>query len=147
MVNQAAKKNVWLIGCHKQKLDNKGRTTFPNAWQRKNSALPSVFNLSAREGKPYITGQYDSARRMTRRSTERHSKFNTTVGLDSSGRISLDKNMLEHIEAKPKDKIIVLGLFRYFEIWSAEAWENRKSNRKKTIVEKPAHNPNEPSAE
>jgi MraZ protein len=122
------------FGEYEHRLDARNRVTVPSSWRVPGDEGNFYFAWPHPEGclavfppeelaelKRRARGMKVSdarANRLLRLVFGKGSKF----GCDGQGRILLPKHLLEH--AKVTKEVVMVGLGRYFQVWSADSYES-----------------------
>lgn len=132
-----------FIGEYQHSVDEKGRLSVPVKFRDAlavgcvlTRGLDGCLWLYPQEGWNKIAGQV-SKLPITQKSARSFSRFILSgamdLKVDKAGRINLPKYLADYAEIK--GKVVVIGIDDRLEIWSAEKWENFKTEMEKNSEE------------
>jgi MraZ protein len=126
-----------FVGRHKHSLDAKKRLTIPSEWRSLVGIPESLFVLpSSIESCLCLYPAREMARRLhklaetsevdaeAQRNMRELSSNANMVSWDAQGRIRIDDHLLEY--AKLESEVVLVGVFRRFELWSPEIWKQKQ---------------------
>ena len=126
--------SVDYIGEFEHRLDARNRVTVPSSWRVPGDEGNYYFAWPHPEGclavfPPEMLAELKAKANEQRVSNPRANRLLRAVfgrgckfGCDRQGRILLPRNLMEHAEVD-KD-VVLVGLGRYFEVWSAERYQS-----------------------
>ncbi len=124
-----------FVGQHEHSLDAKGRVVLPAPYRASVAArgyvtrLDSCIGLWSEEGFDDVARKWKEQRDQGLISNQIFRKFMTNVNevkLDSAGRITLPRTLLDELEFGPQ--VVISGLFDRVEIWPKDKYDLDQSD-------------------